>query len=272
MNRVEEVAKRRNGSASRLVTVVDEFCASLSTSESRTVRNTVEEIGRLQRQVAVNALAIGDALYKLRTAIGSQEFHRFMREVLPKFGMSRSTAYRWLSFSERLVPLFPNPTVRQYLMAFTDGKGIVIGAKSEGAGDVHLGLTPAAENALKSLPPPPTGKTEIAASEEWVRQFIRATRKARWEARSKRKGPAEARAAIIDMFIRFADRYGLQAAEDLCGDLDKTLTQLVDESSAKAAKPHRVYELGIKSAHSGSGNGQQPFSPILDRPAGNSLT
>lgn len=258
MTKVVAVAKGRNGTASRLSSVVDEFCVGLSASDCRTVRSTVEEIARLQRQVAVNALAIGDSLCKLRTAIGSQEFHRFMRDVLPKFGVSRSTAYRWLGFTEKLPPLFPNPVVRQYLMAFTDGKGIVMSSKKEGETSLHL--TPAAERALRGLAPAPVGRTDVAAIEQWVRQFIKAIRKVRSEARTKRRSSGEARAAIIQIFSRFAERYGLQAAEDLCGDLDKVLTRLVEESGEKVPKPHRVYQLGVTSSLPSTDNGR-PFSP-----------
>jgi hypothetical protein len=261
MKKTLAAAKDRNGSLASVKTIVDEFCRRLPSDECRIVRSTVEEIERLRRQITVNVLAIGDALQKLRSAIGSQEFHRFMRDVLPTFGLSRSTAYRWLSFIEKLPPLFPNPVVRHYLMAFTDGKGIVTSSKRQGLSDSSdLILTPAAEAALKRLPPVPPSRNNPAAAERWVRQFIKAIGTARSEARMKRRGPGETRAAIIQLFCGFARRYGLQAAEDLCGDLDKVLTQLVQETGeempATRTVPQLVPQLGSYSLP----------SPANDRP------
>jgi hypothetical protein len=195
----------------------------------------VLQIGSLQRQIVINMLAIGDRLNKLRAEIGSHKFHQFMDDVLPLLGISRSTGYRWLGFAERLAPLFPNPLVRHHLMTLTDGKGIITRTRADdrhhGPGDVVL--TAAATVALKNMPPPPKTERDSAKCEAWVRSFIKAVWKARSLARSGTSGRDQnvikERVAIIKRFKRFAGRFGLQTAEDLCGFLDKILTELAEE-------------------------------------------
>src|ERR1051326_4086840 len=110
---------------------VDSFCSALSSANSRIVRDAVEEIATLRREMAVNMLAVGDRLGKLRGEIGPERFSRFMVDVFPALGISRATGYRWLGFAEKLAPLFPNPLVRQHLMVLTNGKGLVANAKKD---------------------------------------------------------------------------------------------------------------------------------------------
>lgn len=205
----------------------NEFCKLLSPSDSRYVQAAVTDIAELQRQMVINMLGIGERLSKLRSAIGPEKFYRFMSDVLPHSGISRSTGYRWMAIAEKLPFLFPNPAIRQHLMALTDGKGIVTGVEKDGKRDFsHVVLTPAAEAALKSLPPPPKEKQNSAESEHWVREFIRAMGKARSRERIPGRNLTKDRSVLIQRFNRFVSRYGLAAAEDLCGTMDKILTQV----------------------------------------------
>lgn len=232
-----------NGHSRSKITVsleatISTFCKELPTVSCRAVHHAVSEIGGLQRQIVINMLAIGDHLNKLRARIGSQKFHQFMSEVLPLLGISRSTGYRWLGFAEKLAPVFPNPLIRQHLMSLTDGKGIVARLEKKDAAkpDVQdVILTPAASAALKRLPPPPKSQHDSAKCEQWVRRFIKAVGKARSEARSAvGHNVMKDRVAIVRRFKRFASRYGLQTAEDLCGFLDKILTQIASNEEPES--------------------------------------
>jgi len=209
---------------------VDTFCEELSPVNSQIIHDSVTEIAGLQQQIVINMLAIGNSLNRLRSGVGAETFCRFMTDVLPSLGISRSTGYRWLGFAEKLAPLFPNPLIRHHLMALTDGKGLIASLERDGNRDVsRVVLTAAAKAALKAVPPAPKCKDSVEC-EQWVRQFIKAVGKARSEARSPQQNLPKDRARIIQHFNRFAVRYGLQAAEDLCGHMDKVLTKMTEET------------------------------------------
>lgn len=217
---------------------VQSFCRDLSRPISQTVLDTVSEISRLRQQMIVNMLAIGEHLSKLRSAVGAEKFSQFVREILPTLGVSRSTAYRWLSVAERLASIFPNPLIREQLMTLTDGRGIVASAgKGHQREFGEFVLTPAAEAALKTLPPAPTSKHGPADSEQWVRLFIKTTAKARAQVRVGGRNLAKDEGAIVRKFMRFAEYYGPVAAEDLCGQLDKALNRIVESTPFR---PRRV--------------------------------
>lgn len=222
---------------------VEGFCKDLSSVDSRAIGRTVDEITRLRQQMIVNMLAIGDRLSKLRSAIGPERFSQFMKEILPTIGISRSTGYRWVGFSERLALIFPNPLIREHLMALTDGKGIVTTASREDKNDfAHLVLTPAAQAALTTLPPAPTTKSGRVESEHWVRQFIKATAKARAQVRVPGRNLTKDQESMIKNFKRFAAYYGSQAAEDLCGQLDKLLNRMVEAAHSMATDSRKSME------------------------------
>jgi hypothetical protein len=196
------------------------------------VTAAVDEIARLRKQMVVNMLAIGEGLIKLRAAIGCEKFSGFMTEVLPALGISRSTGYRWMGFADKLVQVFPNPVVRQQLMVLTDGRGIISNSSREEGkhGLAKVVLTRAAEQALRTLPPLPTVEQAPSKSEQWVRQFLYATAKARALDRTPGRNIDKDQRLIVRRFNRFALHYGPSAAEDLCGRLDKILNRIVDKS------------------------------------------
>lgn len=216
---------------------VDQFCKNQPSVHAKAVTSTVAEITRLRQQMVVNILAIGHRLSELRNAIGCKRFSEFMKDVLPMIGISRSTGYRWLGLSEKLGLLFPNPLIREQLMLLTDGKGIVTTIGNNDKKSLKLVLTASAQEALKSLPPPPEAKRGQKESEQWVQQFVTITAKARSELRVPSGSLPKDREAITRRFIRFASLYGTQAAEDLCGDLDKTLNQIVESTDTSASCP-----------------------------------
>ncbi len=228
-----------------LETAINSFCSELRPANFRAVHQAVLKIGGLQRQIVINMLAIGDHLSKLRTEIGPKKFNQFMSEVLPLLGISRSTGYRWLGFAENLPPLFPNPLIRQHLMTLTDGKGIITRSQQnpDDPDAYDVVLTVAAGAALKKVPPAPKDQQDSAKCEEWVRRFIKVMSQARTEARSSSPGTgsqkiAKERLAIIRRFKRFAGRYGVQTAEDLCGLLDKMLTSIAEEEESNLGPLH----------------------------------
>jgi hypothetical protein len=218
--------------------VFNEFCKYLSPQDCEVVTSTVNEIARLRKQMVANMLAIGEGLLKLRATIGSEKFSAFMTQILPTLGISRSTGYRWMGFADKLAHVFPNPIVRQQLMVLTDGKGIVSNAQKEGKrGPSKVVLTRAAEQALKVLPPLPNAKQSPSESEQWVRQFLCATAKARALDRTPGRNIDKDQQVIVRRFNRFALQYGPSAAEDLCGRLDKILNHIADTSRASRTSP-----------------------------------
>jgi len=230
-----------------------EFCQQLSSCDSKSVQEAVEDIVVLRQQIVINMLRVGERLNRLRAAIGIENFCYFMKYVLPATGISRSTGYRWLGLAERLGSLFPNPSVRQHLMALTDGRGIITRAvDDEEEKDTYKAvLTPAAQAALNNLPPAPKKNGDNTESEAWVRQFIKEMGKARYLARTAPPDASRERIAMIRRFKRFTERYGLKAGEDLCGAMDKILTQISPDPSGKAngvsvvfaPLPHRSRDL-----------------------------
>ena len=217
--------------------IFDEFCKDLSPKNCEIVTSTMDEIARLRKQMVANMFAIGEGLLKLRAAIGCEKFSAFMSQVLPALGISRSTGYRWMGFADKLAHVFPNPIVRQQLMVLTDGKGIVSNSQKDGnRGPSKVVLTRAAEQALKVLPPLPNAKQSPSESEQWVRQFLSATAKARALDRTPGRNLDKDQQVIVRRFNRFARQYGPSAAEDLCGRLDKILNHIVDTSQTSRTR------------------------------------
>jgi len=212
-----------------LLPSVADFCQGLSPDNCQAVTEAVDVIARLRKKMVVNMLAIGDDLIKLREAIGSEHFSRFMTDLLPTLGISRSTGYRWMGFADQLAQVFPDPTVRRHLMMLTDGRGIVSNSGKENKnGCAKVVLTRAAEAALKTLPPLPAASQTAQESEQWVRQFVHATARARALDRTPGRSFDHDQRMIIRKFNRFARHYGPSAAEDLCGQLDKMLNYIVE--------------------------------------------
>jgi len=219
-------------------TALEAFCRDLLTADLQNVKNAVKEITGFQRQIITNMLAIGDQLNKLRSQLQPEIFCRFMTEMLPALGISRSTGYRWLSHADKLGAVFPNPVVRQYLTALTDGRGIIAHAQKHGKPDyAQVMLTRAAEMAIRTTAPAPESAADRSECEQWVRQFVKAMGKARSRVRSRGTGFDRERDDLIERFGRFASRYGLSMAEELCGCMDKILNERVEEQKGVNSLP-----------------------------------
>ena len=219
-------------------TALAAFCQDLLAADLQNVKNAVREITGFQRQIITNMLAIGDQLNKLRSQLQPEIFCRFMTEMLPALGISRSTGYRWLSHADKLGSVFPNPVVRQYLTALTDGRGIIAHGQKHGKPDyAQIMLTPAAEIAIRSTAPAPQSAADRNECEQWVRQFVKAMGKARSRVRSRGSGFNKERDDLIERFGRFASRYGLSLAEELCGCMDKILNERAEEQKGINSLP-----------------------------------
>jgi len=215
-----------------------DLCRGISPAKSKTVIATVEEISRLRQQMVVNILAIGECLNELRASLGSERFAHFMRAVLPTIGISRATGYRWMNLADKLTLVFPNSFVRRHLLTLTDGRGILAKPTKHGNGDSSIvALTPAAQVALAALPPAPKEQQGRIECEHWVTQFIKTIGKVRSEARTPGRDRTKHQQAIILSYKRFVACYGLQAAEDLCGELDKVLNELAEGRAHHKALP-----------------------------------
>src|SRR6516162_1133656 len=81
---------------------LENFCSKLTSVNSRAVVSAVCEIVSLRQQMVVNILAVGERLSELRASLGPVQFSFFMRTILPRLGISRSTGYRWLGLAEKL--------------------------------------------------------------------------------------------------------------------------------------------------------------------------
>ncbi|HEV2961072.1 MAG TPA: hypothetical protein VG649_04540 [Candidatus Angelobacter sp.] len=217
--------------------VIKDFCKDLSANDSHVVSSEIVEISGLKQQMVSNMLGIGECLGNVRRIVGLKKFNRFMSDVLPALGISRSTGYRWLGFAEGLAPLFPNPLLRKHLMVLTDGKGIVTYSERHGKRDSsEIVLTAAAQAALASLPPLQKNTRNSAECAEWARQFIKAMNKARSRSRTRGLLMAQDQETVIRLFKRFADRHGWEAAEELCGRLDKELDKMVTRTAVSGSQ------------------------------------
>jgi hypothetical protein len=238
-----KIVRRTNGHSVPNLSLTAEvaleaFCRDLLATDLQNVKNAVREITGFQRQIITNMLAIGDQLNKLRSQLHPEIFCRFMTEMLPALGISRSTGYRWLSHADKLGAVFPNPVVRQYLTALTDGRGIIAHGHKHGKPDyAQITLTPAAEMAIRTTAPAPESATDRSECEQWVRQFVKAMGKARSRVRSRGSGFNKERDDLIERFDRFASRYGLALAEDLCGCMDKILNERAEEQKGINSVP-----------------------------------
>ena len=212
------------------------FCATVPDSAAQDVRAAVSFIHEVQAKMVENVLAIGDKLKQLRLVLGADSFSTFVRTVLPKMGISKSTAYRWLGLADSFVGHFPNPAVRAALIAHTDGRGII----SEDKDKKTIALTPAFEAGMKLVGSAPTGTLNANEAEQYAIRLITASRKARTEARTGNgKHGAQAKAAdrVYKLFSKFVGKYGTKAGESLVGRFDKLLTVSVggEEDESKAA-------------------------------------
>ena len=238
-----KIVRRTNGHSVPNLSLTAEvaleaFCRDLLATDLQNVKNAVREITGFQRQIITNMLAIGDQLNKLRSQLQPEIFCRFMTEMLPALGISRSTGYRWLSHADKLGAVFPNPVVRQYLTALTDGRGIIAHGQKHGKPDyAQIMLTPAAEMAIRTTAPAPESAADRSECELWVRQFVKAMGKARSRVRSRGPGFHRERDDLIERFGRFASRYGLAPAEELCGCMDKILNERAEEQKGINSLP-----------------------------------
>jgi hypothetical protein len=214
----------------RVESALDALGKDLSPDDFRKVYDAVKAIAG-SRQVVINMLAIGQHLNRLRYQVEPECFCRFMTEVLPALGISRSTGYRWLGHAQKLAVCFRNPVIREYLTALTDGRGIIgQGYKPEHADHDRIVLTPAAERAIQKTGPAPTSVQNRTECALWVQAFLKEMGKARSQVRSPGPDLDKERNALVKRFDQFVSRYGLSFGEELCGRMDKILNERAEEN------------------------------------------
>jgi hypothetical protein len=212
-----------------------------------------KNIAGLWRQSSGSALQMGMYLESLRLGMPASDFSTYLKNDLLRLGISRSTAYRWIVLAQELRNLFPNRYLREALVPLTSGRGIFAACsdsntqpRQEGSGlmeeevqPLPARLTPAAQEALSTLPAPPEEHMGESQAESWAASFVRAMKEARArrsaEARAVRKteaGQAKQRQVFLDKLHNLAAGCSPEALREFREQLNQILDKDKDEHDA----------------------------------------
>jgi hypothetical protein len=226
-----------------------------------------KNVAGLWRQSSGSTLQMGMYLESLRLGMPASEFSAYLENDLSRLGISRSTAYRWIVLAQELRNLFPNRYLREALVPLTSGRGIFAACsdshtqpRQEGCGsteeEVHplpARFTPAAQEALSTLPAPPEEHMGEWRAEAWAASFVKAMKEARArrsaEARAVRKteaGQAKQRQAFLGKLHNLAAGCSLEALREFREQLNQILNEHDAGSEAKPveARPAKEEALG----------------------------
>lgn len=204
----------------------------VSNAVTQDVRAAVDAIRAEQVKMVEAAQAIGERLIAIRTKLGTDLWGTFVDTIVPRMGISRSSAFRWIGSAELVKAQLPNPTVRRALYLLTDGRNLTT---TDDKGKVVL--TPAFQKAIKAVGAAPTGTLDDDKAEQYALRLKQELGKAGRNAVTNGEKQKKAAEIIKARFAAFLKSYGTDAAEKLLTALDNHLTQESKTIMAEASKP-----------------------------------
>lgn len=124
------------------------FLRDLPSTIRKRVEDATSHAADMVRGFARNAFAWAESALAVKEAMTEKQFAFWIGEVLPSFGLPRSTAYKYLNNARVLVTAITYAPAREALLAITNGRGIFESVD----GDVRL--TAACITAFKKYPIP----------------------------------------------------------------------------------------------------------------------
>lgn len=198
--------------------------AGLSNSLESMVKTTLHDVREQQQKMVECALVIGERLGALQANIGADKFGTLATNVLPRMGISRSSAYLYIGKAREVRARVSSPLVRNALIMLTDGRGLTT---TDDNGKVTV--TPEFEKALKTVNT--TGITNAEDAEKVAQQianFIRHSKQGPDNLTKEQRKERQRKAAaekLLKGIQNYGKQYGLPAAEILIGQMDAWLTQ-----------------------------------------------
>lgn len=206
---------------------LDKITKELSPGNTRSVQEHVHGIQTDLKVLHETKDSICAHLAAIHTLIGKDGFAKFAEDVMPRFGVSKSSVYRWLESGQLVKVVIPDLGIRQTLVGRMDKPLTTTDSKT---GEVKL--LPAFESALKAVPMPvmhDDGKGNKVYRPEDVDAYTAAVAaKTRELGKGKGKTKAQLKKArketIIEKFQAYMEEYGTEDAEALLNELDQLHT------------------------------------------------
>ena len=230
---------------------------------------------------------MGMYLSGLRLGMPASDFSAYVENDLSRLGISRSTAYRWIVLAQEIRDLFPNPLIPEALVRLTSGRGIFAACsdsdtqpKQDGWGRMEeevqplpARLTPAAQEALSTLPAPPEEHLGEWRAEAWAASFVQAMKEARArrsaEARAIRKteaGQAKQRQAFLGKLHDLAASCSPEALRKFREQLNQILDKDKEERDASPeAQPVETGPAKEETLGNGAAASATPVSQSQNR-------
>jgi hypothetical protein len=243
----------------------------------------------LWRQASRSALEMGVYLSGLRMGMPASDFSAYVENDLSRLGISRSTAYRWIVLAQEIRDLFPNRHIPEALVRLTSGRGIFAASsdsntqpRQEGSGftkeevqPLPARITPAAQEALSTLPAPPEEHFGQWQAEAWAASFVQAMKEARArrsaEARAARKteaGQAKQRQAFLSKLHDLAASCSPEALREFREQLNQILGKDKEEHDASPeAQPVEYRPVKEEALGNGAASSATPVSQSQNRTA-----
>lgn len=227
---------------------LDRITKELSPANSRSVSEHVHGIQTDLHVLYEKKDSIASHLAAIHVILGRDNFASFAENVMPRFGVSKSTVYRWLESGQLVKATIPDVQLRQTLVGRMDKPLTTTDSKT---GEVKL--LPAFEKALQAVPLPALhddGKgNKVFRPEDvdaWTSTVATKTRElGKKKTNSKAQIKKDRKARIVDAFQKYLDEYGPQDAEALLNELDQLHTAVVKTIEGEA--PKKVTPIAAKA-------------------------
>lgn len=140
---------------------LSKFLRDLPTSVRKSVEDATNFAKDMVAGIARNAFAWAEMALSIKANTTEKQFAFWIGEVLPSFGLSRATAYRYLNNARVLLNVVQYDKAREALVAITNGRGIFESVD----GDVQL--TAQCTTAFRKYPIPTNASYEDCL--DWAR-------------------------------------------------------------------------------------------------------
>lgn len=226
---------------------LDNILAGVAKSAHKVVSGGVQHILHTLQQAASNWFAVGTELNVIGGAVNEKQFSRLINEVFSRFGLSKATAYRWMTNAEVLSKSIPYEPARDAILTVFNGVGIV--SRTKGV----VTLTGAVMAGLKRHPAPNTG--EYADCMDWAREVQLIAEKAEGQNKtSMEEFSKSVRARFSQLLKKRYDLavevivYAFRELEATSEPLAAACLEAIEDSSIAPAEAGKRALAGLKQA------------------------